>query len=165
VKREASAGIARAQREGEAAERCGALETKLAGSIPVSRSRDLVSLIETGNLETMAFQQAPIPVQKTEDFEQLKAAIDRVFGTAAVQKFYGQMESKGVGVREFGKIVNSGLLEMVDSTLARSGKTAKELYESLALSDQALMREYYLEKIEQVDAGTRKKYRKVYRYY
>ena len=113
----------------------------------------------------MAFQQAPIPVQKTEDFEQLKAAIERVFGAAAVQKFYGRLESKGVGVREFEKIVNSGLLELVDATLARSGKTAKELYESLALSDQALMREYYLEKIEQVDAGMRNKYRKVYRYY
>jgi hypothetical protein len=113
----------------------------------------------------MAFQQAPIAVQKTEDFEQLKAAIERVFGPAAVQKFYGRLESKNVGVREFEKIVNSGLMEMVDATLARSGKTAKELYESLALSDQALMREFYLEKIEQVDPATRNKYRKVYRYY
>ena len=113
----------------------------------------------------MAFQQAPIPVQKTEDFEQLKAAIERVFGAAAVQKFYSRLESKDMGVREFEKIVNSGVLEMVDATLARSGKTARELYGSLALSDQALMREYYLEKIEQVDPATRNKYRKVYRYY
>jgi hypothetical protein len=113
----------------------------------------------------MAFQQAPIPVQKTEDFEQLKAAIERVFGSAAVERFYGQLESRSVGVREFEKIVNSGSMEMVDATLARSGKTAKELYESLALSDQALMREFYLEKVEQVDPATRNKYRKVYRYY
>ena len=113
----------------------------------------------------MAFQQAPIPVQKTEDFEQLKAAIERVFGPAAVDKFYRRLESRSVGAREFEKIVNSGLLEMVDATLARSGKTAKELYESLALSDQALMREFYLEKVEQVDPATRNKYRTVYRYY
>ena len=113
----------------------------------------------------MAFQQASIPVQKTEDYEQLKAAIERVFGAAAVEKFYSRLESKGVGAREFEKIVNSGLLELVDSTLARSGKTAKELWEALALSDQALIREFYLEKIEQVDPAMRHKYRKVYRYY
>ncbi|HET9184206.1 MAG TPA: hypothetical protein VFP59_18960 [Candidatus Angelobacter sp.] len=113
----------------------------------------------------MAFQQAPIPVQKTEDFEQLKAAIERIFGAAAVEKFYSRLESRNMGVREFEKIVSSGLLEIVDSTLARSGKTAKEVWESLALSDQALMREFYLEKVEQVDPATRHKYRKVYRYY
>jgi len=113
----------------------------------------------------MAFQQAPITVQKTEDFEQLKAAVERVFGATAVQKFYSRLESKNMGAREFEKIVNSGLLELVDATLARSGKTAKELWESLALSDQALMREFYLEKIEQVDPATRNKFRKVYRYY
>jgi hypothetical protein len=113
----------------------------------------------------MAFQQAPIPVQKTEDFEQFKSALERIFGAAAVEKFYSRLGGKNIGVREFEKIVNSGVMEMVDSSLARSGKTAKELYESLALSDQALMREYYLEKIEQVDPTVRHKYRKVYRYY
>jgi hypothetical protein len=113
----------------------------------------------------MAFQQAPIPVRKTEDFEQLKAAIERVFGATAVGKFYSRLESKGVGAREFEKIVNSGLLELVDATLARSGKTAREIWQSLELSDQALMREFYLEKVEQVDPATRHKYRKVYRYY
>jgi hypothetical protein len=113
----------------------------------------------------MAFQQAQIAVRKTEDFEQLKAAIERVFGATAVGKFYSRLESKAVGAREFEKIVNSGLLELVDATLARSGKTARELWESLELSDQALMREFYLEKLEQVDPAVRHKYRKVYRYY
>jgi hypothetical protein len=113
----------------------------------------------------MAFQQAPIPIQKTEDFVQLKAAIERTFGAAAVEKFYSRLTSKNIGVREFEKIVNSGVMEMVDSSLARSGKTAKELYESLALSDQAQIREFYLERIEQVDGAIRTKHRKVYRYH
>jgi hypothetical protein len=113
----------------------------------------------------MAFQQAPIPVRKTEDFEQLKAAIERIFGVTTVARFYSRLESKCVGAREFEKIVNSGLLELVDATLARSGKTARELWESLELSDQALMREFYLERIEQVDPAVRNKYRAVYRYY
>jgi hypothetical protein len=49
--------------------------------------------------------------------------------------------------------------------LAKSGKPAKALYESLTVSDQALMREFYLEQIEKVDAKVRQKYQKVYRYY
>jgi hypothetical protein len=113
----------------------------------------------------MSFQQAPIPVQKTEDFEALKAAVERVFGSAALDKFYRRLESKDIRAREFEKIVNAGLLEQVDSTLARSGRTARERFESLALSDQALMREYYLERIELVDPQVRQKFNKVYRYY
>ncbi len=58
-----------------------------------------------------------------------------------------------------------GFWKSVDSTLAKSGKTAKQLYESLTVSDQALMREFYLERIEKVDAKVRQKYQKVYRYY
>jgi hypothetical protein len=53
----------------------------------------------------------------------------------------------------------------VDSGLAKSGKSAKALYESLTVSDQALMREFYLERIEKVDTKVRQKYQKVYRYY
>jgi hypothetical protein len=116
-------------------------------------------------LADMSFQQAPIPVEKTEDFEALKAAVERVFGSAALENFYRRLESKNVGAREFEKIVHAGLLEQVDSTLARSGRTAKERFAALTVSDQALMREYYLERIEQVDPKVRQKFNKVYRYY
>src|SRR5689334_3022846 len=113
----------------------------------------------------MAYQQAQIPVQKTEDFEQLRAALERIFSSSALDKLYRRLESKDVRAREFERIASSGLLELVDSTLARSGKTAKEIYESLPVSDQALMREYYLERIESVDPKVRQKFNKVYRYY
>jgi predicted RNA binding protein with dsRBD fold (UPF0201 family) len=113
----------------------------------------------------MTYQQAQIAVTKTEDFEQLKSALDRIFSTSAVEKFYGKLQSQTVYVREFEKILDQGILESVDSTLAKSGKTAKALYGSLTVSDQALMREFYLEQIEKVDAKVRKKYQKVYRYY
>ena len=73
----------------------------------------------------MAYQQAQIPVTKTEDFEQLKSSLERIFDSAAVEKFYGKLQSQGVFVREFEKIVCLGILESVDSTLAKSGKTAK----------------------------------------
>jgi hypothetical protein len=113
----------------------------------------------------MAYEQAQIPVQKAEDFEQLRSAIDRIFGSPALEKFYRRLASEGVNVREFEKIAGLGLLEEADETLAKSGKRAKQLYGALALSDQALMREFYLERIEKVDPKVRLKYQKVYRYY
>jgi hypothetical protein len=113
----------------------------------------------------MAYQQAQIAVTKTEDFEQLKAALDRIFSTDAVEKFYGKLQSRIVYVREFEKIVDLGILESVDGVLAKSGKSAKALYGALPISDQALMREFYLERIEKVDVKVRQKYQKVYRYY
>jgi hypothetical protein len=113
----------------------------------------------------MAYQQAQIAVTKTEEFEQLKSALDRVFSSGGVEKFYSKLQSRTVYVREFEKVLDQGILESVDSGLAKSGKTAKALYGSLAVSDQALMREFYLERIEKVDAKVRQKYQKVYRYY
>jgi hypothetical protein len=113
----------------------------------------------------MAYQQAQIPVAKTEEFEQLKSALERILDSAAVEKFYSRLQSRTINVRELEKIVSAGILEALDSTLAKSGKTARQLYESLTLSDQALMREFYLERIEKVDVKVREKYRKVYQYY
>jgi hypothetical protein len=113
----------------------------------------------------MTYQQAQIAVTKTEDFEQLKSALERIFNSAALEKFYSKLQSRTVYAREFEKIVDLGILESIDSGLAKSGKTARQLYGSLTVSDQALMREFYLERIEKVDARVRQKYQKVYRYY
>ncbi len=113
----------------------------------------------------MAYQQAQIAVTRTEEFEQLKSALERIFGSAAIEKYFSKLQGRAVNVREFEKIAGLGMLEEADSTLAKSGKTAKQLYESLTLSDRALMREFYLERIEKVDAKVREKYRKVYQYY
>ena len=113
----------------------------------------------------MAYEQVQIPVQKTEAFEQLKSALQRIFSSTALEKFYRRLESKAVSAREFEKIAGLGLIEEADAGLAASGKTGKQLYGALALSDRALMREFYLEQIEKVDPKLRLKYQKVYRYY
>jgi len=113
----------------------------------------------------MTYQQAQIAVTKAEDFEQLKSALERIFNSPALEKFYSKLQSRTVYAREFEKIVDLGILESVDGGLAKLGKTAKQLYASLTVSDQALMREFYLERIEKVDAKVRQKYQKVYRYY
>jgi len=39
------------------------------------------------------------------------------------------------------------------------------LYEALPLSDQAQIREFYLSKVEEVDAALRTKFHKLYQYY
>ncbi len=113
----------------------------------------------------MAYQQAQIAVTKTAEFEQLKAAFDRVFSSSALEKFYGKLQSRTIPVREFEKILALAIPEAVDGTLAKSGTTARKLYESLTVSDQALMREFYLERIEKVDRKVREKYQKIYQYY
>jgi hypothetical protein len=112
----------------------------------------------------MAYQQAQIAVTKTEEFEQLKSALERILSGAA-EKFYSKLKSRGLNVRELEKIAAAGIPEALDSVLAKTGKKAGQLYESLTLSDQALMREFYLERIEKVDVKIREKYRKVYQYY
>jgi hypothetical protein len=113
----------------------------------------------------MAFQQAQIPVQKTEEFEQLRSAIERAFATATVEKFLKKAQSNGVSLRQFEKVLGRRIFEAVDPVVASARKSAWQLYESLALSDQALIREFYLERIEQVDPKLREKFRKVYQYY
>ena len=115
--------------------------------------------------KTMAYQQAQIAVTKTEEFGELKSALERILAPAAVEKYYSKLQGSSVNVREFEKIAALGILEAVDGTLAKSGKKATALFQSLTLSDQALMREFYLERIEQVDMKIREKYRRVYRYY
>jgi len=111
------------------------------------------------------YQQAQIPITKTEEFEQLRSALERILAPAAVEKFYRKLAGRTIYVREFEKIAGSGILEELDGGLAKSDKTARQLYAALAVSDQALMREFYLERIEQVDKKLREKYKKVYRYY
>jgi hypothetical protein len=113
----------------------------------------------------MAYRQAQIAVSKREEFEQLKFALERILAPGTIEKFYSKLQGHAINVREFEKIAGRGIFEAVDGTLAKSGKKAKALYGSLALSDQALMCEFYLERIESVDANVREKYKKVYRYY
>ncbi|PYP92556.1 MAG: hypothetical protein DMG65_03395 [Candidatus Angelobacter sp. Gp1-AA117] len=113
----------------------------------------------------MAYQQAQIPVQKTEEFEHLRAAIERVFAPGAVEKYFKKLQSADVHIRQFEKVLDERLLEQADPLLDMAGRSGRQLYDSLALSDQALIREFYLERIEQAGPALRAKYQKIYRYY
>jgi hypothetical protein len=108
------------------------------------------------------FQQAQIPVQKVQEFEQLKAAIARVFSPEKVENFLCGLDKANVRVRDFERVVEERLIEQADPQLKAA---AKQLYSALAVSDQGLIREFYLASLEKVDAAMRARFNKLYRYY
>jgi hypothetical protein len=113
----------------------------------------------------MAFQQAQIPVQKREEFDELRAAIERVFSASTVELLLKKLQSSNIRVRQLERVLDKKVFEALDSALAQSGRKARQLYDALALSDQALIREFYLERVEKVDREIRERFQKVYRYY
>ena len=109
----------------------------------------------------MPFEQAAIPVQQETEFRELKEAIDRVFN--APQGFLKGLKSKGVLVRNFEAALALGLIERNDTGLQRQGHSARQIYQSLPASDQAQIREFYLERLERVPEEWRRKFHTVYR--
>jgi GTP1/Obg family GTP-binding protein len=109
------------------------------------------------------FQQATIKVENEMVFSELRAAIDRVFTAPEVEKFLRELKKKDVGVRDFDAVLAGGFIERADAALAKAAKTAKKLWESLPLSDQSQIKEFYLVRLEQVDVKWRAKFATVYR--
>jgi hypothetical protein len=113
----------------------------------------------------VGFEQALLKVEKEKEFEQLKRAINRALAPESAGKYLKQVASAGLRIRNFDLVLAEGVLERVDGALAKSEQGAKGLYAALALSDQAQMKEFYLSKIEEVDAALRTKFHKLYQYY
>ena len=111
------------------------------------------------------FRQATIAIEKQKEFEELKDAVSRVFAAAQVEEFLKRLQEVDTRVRNWESVLSKGVLDKVDQVLARSKTTAQQLYQSLPVSDQAQMREFYLSKIETVEAQLRHKFRKLYQYY
>ncbi|PYX50105.1 MAG: hypothetical protein DMG79_06860 [Acidobacteria bacterium] len=132
----------------------------VAGSIPVSRSR-----VEpfSGSLSPLAkSRQAAIKVEKAQEFARLRAAVEQAFLPEKAERFLKQLDRKGIRVRDFDAVLAQRLLEGV---VGEAELDAHKLYESLTLSDQAQMREFYLSKLEGVDVALRHKFKKLYQYY
>jgi len=108
---------------------------------------------------TLAFEQAAIKVEKAEEFSKLQGAIEQAFAPAEVEQFLKQMKRKGLRIRDIDRVISERML---------GGGTApdsEQLYQALTLSDQALLREFYLSKIEEVDRALRNRFKKLYQYY
>ena len=110
---------------------------------------------------TVNSQQAAIKVEKAEEFARLQAAVEQAFLPQKAERFLKQLDRKGIRVRDFNAILAKQVLESV----GESGLNARQLYETLPVSDQAQIREFYLSKLETVDAALRHKFKKLYQYY
>jgi hypothetical protein len=111
----------------------------------------------------MAFEQATIKVEKPQEFAALQTAIEQAFQPDSADRFLKQLDRKGIRVRDFDGVLAKRALE--DAAKEKPGVNAAQLYESLPLSDQAQMREFYLSKLEAIDITLRHKFRKLYQYY
>ena len=109
-----------------------------------------------------SFEQAAIKVEKALEFARLQAAVEQAFLPEKAERFLKQLDRKGIRVRDFDAILAQRILEGI---VGEAELNARHLYESLPVSDQAQMREFYLSKLESVDVALRHKFRKVYQYY
>jgi len=108
----------------------------------------------------MAFEQAAIKVQKEQEFAQLQAAVGQAFRAENVERFLKRLDRRGIRVRDFDAVLAERVLEQFAADLK-----AKHLYELLPVSDQALLREFYLSKLETVEPSLRHRFKKLYQYY
>ena len=108
---------------------------------------------------TVTFEQAAIRVEKAQEYARLQAAVEQAFASGRVEQFLKQMDRKGIRIRDFDALLAQRLLD------GDTAQNAQQLYQSLTMSDQALMREFYLSKIEEVGTALRHKFKKVYQCY
>jgi hypothetical protein len=101
------------------------------------------------------FEQAAFPVQNEQGFQQLSSRIEAAFAPNRADLFLAQVAGKKLRVRQFEEILAKGLL----------GKDAPQLYRALPVSDQSLVREKYLARIEKVPGELRQRFLKLYAYY
>jgi hypothetical protein len=101
------------------------------------------------------FEQATFAVQNEQPFQQLSSRIEAAFAANRADLFLSQVANKKLRIRQFEQIVEKGLL----------GADAAELYKALPTSDQSLIREKYLARIEKVPGDLRQRFLKLYAYY
>jgi hypothetical protein len=80
---------------------------------------------------------------------------DAAFDANRADLFLSSVAGKKLHIRQFEKVLDNGLL----------GPDAAELFKTLPTSDQALIREKYLSRIEKVPEELRQRFLKIYAYY
>ena len=111
----------------------------------------------------MGFEQAAIAIEKQQEFAELRGAIERVFASGRVEKFFATLKSKGVRIRDFESVLTKRVLESVTPEMKKAKASAWALYDALTVSDKGQMREFYLVQVEQVPSELRHKFHQVYR--
>jgi hypothetical protein len=113
----------------------------------------------------VAYEQAVIKVEKEAQFAELKAAIERAFSEASVEKLLKRLDSRAIRIRDFDSVLAKQVIEHVDERLRQARRTARGLYLELTLTDQGQMREFYLSKLESVEEALRHRFKRVFQYY
>ena len=110
----------------------------------------------------MGFEQGAIKVEKEREFGGLKAALEKALAANRVAKYLKELDGRKIRVRDLDAAFAA---DAIDRASGAKAGTARSLYSSLPVSDQAQMREFYLSKIEEVDPALRAKFHKLYQYY
>jgi len=108
------------------------------------------------------FEPGTIKVEKEREFGDLKTAMEKAFAADRVTKYLKALDSRKIRVRDLDAIFAA---DAIDRASGEKAGTARFLYSSLPVSDQAQVREFYLSKIEEVDPALRAKFHKLYQYY
>jgi hypothetical protein len=120
---------------------------------------------EIGSLNGAAavgFEQGVIKVEKEREFGDLKVAVEKAFAPSRVAEYLKELENRGIRVRKLDAVFAA---DLIDRVVGDKAGTARSLYESLPVSDQAQIREFYLSKLEEVEPALRAKFHKLYQYY
>jgi hypothetical protein len=110
----------------------------------------------------VVFEQGTIKVEKEREFGDLKTVVEKAFAAERIKSFLKALNSRGLRVRDMDAIFAANA---IDGAAGEKAGTAKSLYASLPISDQAQVREFYLSKLEDVDPALRAKFHKLYQYY
>ncbi len=100
-------------------------------------------------------QQAVLTVSDPATFRAVQGAIDGAFSAAKVADFLKSLQSSGLRIRDFEKVLKAGKL----------GAGTEAEYGKLDNSDQGQIREHYLASLEKVNPELRDKFFKLYAYY
>ena len=109
----------------------------------------------------MAFEQAAIKVEKADEYTKLRRSVEQAFLPEKIERFLKQLNRKGIRVRDIDTVLSQKVLDGFSDPAVNS----QQLYQALTVSDQALLRELYLSKLEGVDASLRHKFKRLYQYY
>jgi|SRR5437868_390019 len=107
------------------------------------------------------YTQALIEIENPALVTELKSAIENAL-IARADEFLHLVKRFGLKVRQFEQLLQQHVFGQLPGT--QTNRPCEDLYRELGPSDQGLVREFYLTKIEEVPVDLRAKYSKLFRY-
>ncbi len=113
-------------------------------------------------MKTLIFEAGVIKIENEREYGDLKAAMEKAFAADRVTTYLKGLDSRKIRIRNLDAVFAA---DVIDRVTGDKAGTARSLYGSLPVSDQAQVREFYLSKVEEVDPALRAKFHKLYQYY